>query len=242
MDYKYEFSIVIPAYNEKNRILKTLNSIYEYFQNENFEIIIVDDGSNDNTTSFIENKKESIGENIKIISYQPNKGKGYAVKKGIEKAQGKFILFTDADNSTPIEEFKKLLTALKNNNDIAIGSRYLSNSDIKIKQNIFRILIGRLGNLLIQLLLVKKVKDTQCGFKLFKNEVAKNIFKKQTINRWGFDMEILTIAQILDYKIVEVPVSWLNSSDSRLRPIRDTIKTFLELIKIKLNLLTGKYK
>ena len=115
MDYKYEFSIIIPAYNEKNRILKTLNSIYEYFQNENFEIIIVDDGSNDNTTSFIENKKESIGENIKIISYQPNKGKGYAVKKGIEKAQGKFILFTDADNSTPIEEFKKLLTALKNN-------------------------------------------------------------------------------------------------------------------------------
>ena len=108
--------------------------------------------------------------------------------------------------------------------------------------NIFRILIGRLGNLLIQLLLVKKIKDTQCGFKLFKNEVAKNIFKKQTINRWGFDMEILTIAQILDYKIVEVPVSWLNSSDSRLRPIRDTIKTFLELIKIKLNLLTGKYK
>ncbi len=242
MDYKYEFSIVIPVYNEKNRILKTLNSIYEYFQNENFEIVIVDDGSNDNTASFIKNKKENIGENIKIISYQPNKGKGYAVKKGIEKAQGKFILFTDADNSTPIEEFKKLLTALKNNNDIAIGSRYLPNSDIKIKQSMSRILIGRLGNLLIQLLLVKKIKDTQCGFKLFKNEVAKNIFKKQTINRWGFDMEILTIAQRLNYKIVEVPISWLNSSDSRLRPIRDTIKTFLELIKIKLNLLTGKYE
>ncbi len=242
MKYKYKFSIIVPAYNEKNRILRTLDNIYKHFQNQNSEIIIVDDGSTDNTASFIEYEKENIGDNIKIISYKPNKGKGYAVKKGVEKAQGEFILFTDADNSTPIEEFKKLFAGLQKGFDIAIGSRYLKNSDVKIKQNILRILIGRLGNLLIQLLLVKNIKDTQCGFKLFKNKIAKNIFTQQTIYGWGFDMEILAIAQLFKYKIIEIPVDWYNSADSKFSPIKDTFQTLSELIKIKINLITGKYK
>ena len=242
MDYKYKFSIIIPAYNEKDRILRTLNNIYKYFKGKNSEIIIVDDGSTDNTASFIEYEKENIGDNIKIVSYKKNKGKGYAVKKGVEKAKGELILFTDADNSTPIEEFEKLFAGLKKGFDIAIGSRYLKNSDVKIKQSIFRILIGRFGNLLIQLLLVKNIKDTQCGFKLFKNKTAKNIFQKQNIERWGFDMEILAIAQLFKYKIIEIPVNWYNSSDSKFSPIKDTVQTLSELIKIKINLITGKYK
>ncbi len=242
MDYKYKFSIIIPAYNEKDRILGTLNNIYKYFKGKNSEIIIVDDGSTDNTASFIEYEKENIANNIKTISYQPNQGKGYAVKTGVEKAQGEFILFTDADNSTPIEEFAKLDTGIKQGFDIAIGSRYLKNSAVKIKQSILRILIGRLGNLLIQLLLVKNIKDTQCGFKLFKNKIAKNIFSKQTIYGWGFDMEILVIAQLFKYKIIEIPVDWYNSSASKFSPVKDTLQTLSELIKIKINLITGKYK
>ena len=241
MDYKYKFSIIIPAYNEKNRILTTFKNIYNYFKGQNFEIILVDDGSKDNTSSLIEYEKNKIGDNISIIKYNKNKGKGYAIKKGIEKAQGEYILFTDADNSTPIEEFEKLLNEIKKGFDIAIGSRYLKNSDIKIKQSILRILIGRLGNLLIQFFLIKGIKDTQCGFKLFKNSVAKEIFAKLTINGWGFDMEVLSIAQILKYKIKEVPVSWLNSSDSRVRPIKDAWQTLNELIKIKLNIIRNKY-
>jgi len=242
MDYKYKFSIIIPAYNEKDRILGTLNNIYKYFKGKNFEIIIVDDGSTDNTASFIEYEKENIADNIKTISYQPNQGKGYAIKTGVEKAQGEFILFTDADNSTPIEEFAKLDTGIKQGFDIAIGSRYLKNSAVKIKQSILRILIGRFGNLLIQLLLVKNIKDTQCGFKLFKNKIAKNIFSKQTIYGWGFDMEILVIAQLFKYKIIEIPVDWYNSSASKFSPLKDTLQTLSELIKIKINLITGKYK
>jgi len=240
MEYKKEISIIIPAYNEENRIKITLFSIEKYFHNKNFEIIVINDGSSDNTLELLNTLKDKLP-NLELITYKKNRGKGYAVKKGIENAQGQYILFLDADNSTPIEEFEKLMTEIKKGFDIAIGSRYLEDSDIKIKQSILRILIGRLGNLLIQSLLIKGIKDTQCGFKLFKNLVAKQIFAKQTIDGWGFDMEILAIAQILKYKIKEIPISWLNSTDSRVRPIRDAWRTLNELIKIKINIIKKKY-
>jgi dolichyl-phosphate beta-glucosyltransferase len=241
MKYLKKISIIIPAYNEEQRLKNTVLNINDYFNNQSFEIIVVNDGSSDNTLGLIKKLQDTLI-NLKFISYHTNQGKGYAVKKGIKEASGEYILFLDADNSTPIEEFKKLKQEIEKGIDIAIGSRYLPNSNVKIKQSLLRIIIGRLGNLLIQSLLVKNIKDTQCGFKLFRHQVAKDIFHRQKIKGWGFDMEILAIAQILDYKIKEVAVTWLNSDDSRINPLQDAWKTFKELLKIKSNIIKNKYQ
>jgi len=241
--FEYKLSVVIPAYNEEKRIKTTLVKIYDYLSRKKIdaEIIVVDDGSTDKTVALLEKYKSSIL-NLKIISYKKNQGKGYALKKGILEAKGELILFTDADNSTPIEDFSKLKTALeKTNYEIAIGSRYLNKSSVKIKQPFYRILFGRLGNGLIQAFLIDGIKDTQCGFKLFKHTVAKEIFTLQKVKRWGFNMEVLSIAKSLNYKIVEVPVNWFNSTDSRLRPFLDFPRTFKELIYIKINHWCGRY-
>ncbi len=212
-----KLSVIIPAYNEDKRIVKTLESVKNYLKNHDSEIIVVDDGSTDTTSIFSQ------------ISYPKNMGKGYAIKKGVEKALGDLILFIDADNSTPIEEIEKLL---KVDADIVIGSRYLPESNIEKKQSLLRILIGRLGNFVIALLVVKNIKDTQCGFKLFKKNVAKELFEELETYRFGFDIEILARAQKKGLKIVEIPITWLHNSNSRVRPIRDAAKTFSDLIKI----------
>jgi len=240
---KFDLSIVIPAYNEENRIIDTLEKVDKYIKEKNInaEIIVVDDGSKDSTVNvvnnFIDNHKS-----VKLLSYSINKGKGYAVKTGVLDAKGSLILFTDADNSTPIEEFEKLSKIMNENQmDIVIGSRYLNNKSVEIRQPLYRIIIGRLGNILINFFLIDGIKDTQCGFKLFTEKSAKEIFQLQKIERFGFDMEALLLARKLGYEIKEVPVKWINSFDSRVRPIRDTINTLKELIYIKINLLSGRY-
>lgn len=212
-----KLSIIIPAYNEEKRLGKTLEEVRTFLKNHDSEIIVVDDGSTDGTSAF------------SLISYPVNMGKGYAIKKGVEAAAGDLILFMDADNATPIGELEKLL---KVDADIVIGSRYLPESAIEKKQPLFRVLIGRLGNLIIRLLVVKNVKDTQCGFKLFKKNVAKELFSELQTDRFGFDIEILGRAQKKGYRIVEVPVTWLHNDNSRVRPIRDAFKTLADLIKI----------
>lgn len=243
-EFEKDLSIIVPAYNEEQRITGTILSISQYLNSQKIdaEIIVVDDGSRDKTTQVVEDLANKIS-NLQVVSYHPNKGKGYAVKKGIGESKGKLILFTDADNSTPIEEYENLKKALdETSSDIAIGSRYLPESNIKIKQPFSRILIGRIGNFLIRFFLIENIRDTQCGFKLFKHEAAKNIFFFQKIKRFAFDMEALTIANYLSYKIVEIPVTWTNSADSRLRPVRDSIRTLRDLVFIKLNILSGRYR
>lgn len=244
-NYSYELSVVIPAYNEEKRIVETLKTVFAYLA-EHFsfsEVIVVDDGSADNTVDVV----KALGcekVDLKVISLGRNLGKGAAVKKGVLEAQGEYILFMDADNATRIDEVDNMIQVLDlNKADLVIGSRYLSDSAVKVQQPWYRVLIGRMGNILIRWLLVDDIMDTQCGFKIFKNYVAKDIFQRLKIARFGFDMEILAIAQkVLGYRIQEMPVSWYDSADTRVRPVRAAVRTFVELIWIKINLLSARYQ
>lgn len=232
-------SIVIPAYNEEKRLPKTLKSIFEFLKRQDYssEVIVVDDGSSDATASEVKNEKLKV-KNLRLLTHPKNLGKGAAVRTGVLTARGEFILFTDADGSTPIGEVNKLLPHPL---DIAIGSRYLPQSHIKIRQPWYRRFLGLWANKLIQLTLLPGISDTQCGFKLFRANAAKEIFASSTINRWGFDMEILFLAQKRGYRIKEVPIIWVNSPQTRLRPVRSALSTLGELIQIKWNQWQGKY-
>jgi len=235
-----DLSVVIPSFNEANRIVPTLQKVHDFLAHQSFssEIIVANDGSTDGTLSVLHTLQKKI--DFTVVGYPKNKGKGFACTTGIYAATGKNILIMDADFSTPIEEVLPLLETLKNA-DIAIGSRYLHDSKIEISQPKFRIAIGRIGNSLIQFLFLKNIVDTQCGFKLFPHGIAKEIFSRQKIHRFGFDIEALAIAKSLGYSITEVPVRWVNSADSRVRPIRDALRTLFDLLFIKLNFWTGRY-
>jgi dolichyl-phosphate beta-glucosyltransferase len=239
--YDYDLSIIVPAYNEERRIKKTLEAINKYFIGKSMtrQIIVVDDGSSDNTAGIVQSLRNEVYA-LSIVKYYPNQGKGYAIKKGIEESNGEYILFSDADNSTPIEEFEKVYPLLKNS-QVVIGSRYISGSNIVVGQPKYRVLIGRLANKLIRFFLLDGIRDTQCGFKAFQHEAAREIFSRMKVNRFGFDMEILAIARLLNFSVREIPVNWYNSPESRIRPVKDAIRTFGELIYIKLNLWGGRY-
>lgn len=237
--FTLKYSIIIPAYNEEKRITETLKKVQDYFISkwDMYEIIVVNDGSKDNTI-WIVNK---FNKNIKIVQNPANIGKGYSIKNWVSHALWEYILFIDADNSTPIDNFPKLEKYL-DTYDIVIWSRYMKDSEIGRKQPWYRRIVGRLGNKLIRLLLMKWIQDTQCWFKVFKHNCAMNIFPAQTIHRFWFDMEILFIAKIRWYSIKEVPVSWFNADWSRLHPIKDSIKTLGELLYIKFNQIFDGYK
>lgn len=239
-DFKFKYSIIIPAFNEEKRLPNTLKLIYNFFKDKNikYEIIVVDDWSTDNTNEIIEKLKIN---NLKILKNIKNKWKWFSVKKWVLAAKWKYILFTDADNSTPIEELNNLKYYLKDF-DIIIWSRYCDNSNIIITQSKIRQIIWKIWNKIIQYFLINWIQDTQCWFKLFKHNIAKKLFWLQKINWWWFDMEILLAWKSMWYKIKEVPVNWSNSNFSRVRPIRDSFKTLLELIFIKINFWFDWYK
>lgn len=227
-----DFSIIIPAYNEENRIGETLKKIQSYFlsKNYNYQIIVVDDGSRDRTSQIV----EKFSPDIILLKNEKNYGKGYSIKRGVEKAEGNFILFTDADLSTPIEEIEKLLVYLvRENYDIAIGSRGLKESKIVIHQPFYREYAGKFFNLLVKLFIMNEISDTQCGFKCFKGNVAKKLFSKSLIYGFAFDVEILYIAKIMGYKIKEVPIVWYNSKMSKVSILKHPLQMIYELVKIK---------
>ncbi len=232
---KVDLSIVIPAYNEEKRVLGTLSRIIDYFKNrsEVYEIIVVNDGSIDKTKELIENFSKN--NNIKLISYEPNRGKGFAVRTGVLNSKGELILFTDADLATPIEEYEKLLSYIRNGYDIAIGSRALKESKIVIHQPFYREIAGKAFNKVVQLLTVKGINDTQCGFKLFKGDVGREIFSRCKLNGFSFDIEFLFYAKKLNYKIIEVPVIWIHQERSKVKLLRDGFRMLLDLILIRLN-------
>lgn len=240
MNRQVDLTVIVPAYNESKRISQTLRGIVQFFNGEgiSYEVLVVNDGSTDQTAEVV---KALNLENVTVIDYGENRGKGYAVNYGVMHASGAWVLFTDADNSTPIEEYTKL-AAQKDDYEIIIGSRYLADSKIVIKQSKLRILLSRIGNILAQAILLGGIKDTQCGFKLFSTSAAKRVFGKQTIWRWGFDMEILRAGRELGYKIKEVPVTWYNDEQTHIQSRRVFTKTFIELLTIRLNSLRGFYK
>ena len=239
---KSSVSVVVPAYNEESRILPTLERLRQYLKGHfrEFEIIVVDDGSADNTASVVKALSLELKE-LNLLRYEKNRGKGYAVRKGVLSSGGAMVLICDADLSAPIEELEKLQTFIEGGFDIAIGSRGLSESDIIVRQPWYREGMGKIFNMFVKTLVFGGIKDTQCGFKLFRGDVARSLFAKSLINGFSFDVEILFLAGKAGYRIKEEPVKWLNSPNSKVRLITDPARMFLELLKIRINWLTGKY-
>lgn len=244
MNNEIHLSVIIPAYNEESRIAKTLLDIDRYLskQKYGYEILVVNDGSKDKTAKIIQNF-QSVVRNLELINNPENHGKGYVVRQGMLQAKGKYRLFTDADNSTSIEHVEKMWPFFEKGFEVVIGSR--DSKDAKgakqaVSQSFIKRLMGNFGNLLIQILAVWGIWDTQCGFKAFQSKAAKDIFSRLIIDRWGFDIEALAVAQRLGYKIAKVPVCWVNEPDSKVG-WKGYLKTFTELFQIKLNLIKDKY-
>lgn len=234
-------SIVIPAYNEEKRIPATLLDIDQKLKNKNFnyEILVVDDGSKDNTVQVVKNLKNKIA-NLNIIENPENHGKGWGVCRGMLLASGKYALFMDADNSTTIDQFDNFLPYFNEGYDVVIGSIWIEGAKINEKAGFYRRLLGKISKLIIRIVLGLNILDTQRGFKAFKKEVINPIFSRQTIWRWGFDFEILYIAKKLGYKIKEVPVIWNNPGESKVK-LSSYFSTLLDLLKVRLNSFLGKY-
>jgi glycosyltransferase involved in cell wall biosynthesis len=235
-------SIIIPAYNEGSRLGLTLEKVVSYLarQGRDAEVIAVNDGSRDNTAEIVRGYADR-NPRLRLLENPGNRGKGYSVRNGMQHARGKVLLFSDADLSSPIEEMEKLLAAIRDGADIAIGSRWLSSNLQTQRQPLYRQLFGRVFNLLLRIILGLNFKDTQCGFKAFTRRAAKTIFPLQRIERWGFDPELLYLAKKFKFKVVEVPVAWAHSEGTRISPLRDGTMMFLEMLKIRWNAITGKY-
>jgi glycosyltransferase involved in cell wall biosynthesis len=237
-------SIVIPAYNEEQRLPATLTRVEEYSSGQDFsftEILVVDDGSSDGTA---ERAAEFMRGHpcVRLLQNPGNRGKGYSVRHGMLEAKGDWVLFTDADLSSPIEELEKLLAAVEREDaQIVIGSRALDRSLVGVHQPLFREYAGRFFNLVMRAVTGLKFKDTQCGFKLFQREAAREIFSRQRLERFGFDAEILFLAELLGYRAVEVPVRWNDVAGSKVGTLQG-LNGFADLVRIRRNQWAGRYK
>jgi dolichyl-phosphate beta-glucosyltransferase len=237
-------SIIIPAYNEELRIEHTLKKVFanDFLSSLDLEIIVVDDASSDQTALIVKNIAQAYP-CVKLLQGDINRGKGFSVRKGMLKARGDYLVFIDADNSTPIEEIQKLLPlVMKGDCDIAIGSRGLKESKIKVRQAWVRRNMGKTFNLFVRCLLLKDFPDTQCGFKCFSKKAAQAVFSLQRIDRFAFDVEALVIARIKGLTIKEVPVVWINNPQSKVNPINDASRMFFDLFLIKMNVWKGLYQ
>ncbi len=230
-------SVVIPAYNEENRLGPTIIRIKEYLAAQNYtsEILVVDNASQDKTIEVAKAGGVAVME-------EPRRGKGAAVRTGMLAARGEYILFSDADLSTPIEEVEKLLDTIRAGYDVAIASRALPESKLVKRQPWYREMVGRLGNVLVRLMAVRGIADTQCGFKLFPRAVARRIFPAQRLTGAAFDVEVLFIAQHAGLKIAELPVTWIDSPDTRFSRVRDSLDALKDLFRIRVNWLLGRYR
>lgn len=234
-------SIIIPAYNEEKRLPKTLKLIGAYLKKRRIknEIIVVDDGSTDATVKAASSVR---GIKVRVLKNRVNSGKGFSINHGMLKARGDVLLFTDADLSTPVhffDDFKKLHAA---GIDIVIASRAVKGAVKKVKQPLYRDLMGRFFNVLVKLITGLGLNDTQCGFKSYTKKAAKAIFSRQTIFDFGFDAEVLYIAKIHGFKIKESPVDWYDSPATKVKAVRDSVRMLLGLFRVRWNDMIGKYK
>jgi len=235
-------SVIIPAYNEEKRLPKTLAEIDKYLskQDYSYEILVVSDGSTDRTVEVTRNLIPKI-KNLKVLDYEKNRGKGFGTREGMLKAKGKYRVFTDADNSTSIDQVEKMWPHFKAGFDIIIGSRDIKGAVIAVPQTWTRRRIGDIFNLFVQIICgLWRIWDTQCGFKGFTKEAVENVFPKCKINRFAFDPEILLLSKRMGYKIKEIPITWINDPESKVK-LKSMIKMGRDLIKIRLNLIKGVY-
>jgi dolichyl-phosphate beta-glucosyltransferase len=237
-----EYSIVIPAYNESARLGATLEKVlaHVHAQQWDAEVIVVNDGSSDNTAEIVRGfaAHDPI---VHLVENPGNRGKGYSVRNGMLHAQGRIVLFSDADLSSPIEESIKLFAAIEAGADIAIGSRWLRAETQTQRQPLHRQIFGRIFNLLLRITLGLQFADTQCGFKAFRQPAVQAIFPLQKVERWGFDPEILFLARKFGFQVKEVPVLWGHSGGTRIHPLKDGSRMFLEMLHVRWNDWTGKY-
>jgi dolichyl-phosphate beta-glucosyltransferase len=233
-------SVIIPAWNEERRMPASLERIVAFVQEQPYdvEVVVVDDGSQDATAAIVEGVAQEHSF-VRLIR-NPHGGKGAAVKAGVTHARGQYLIISDTDLSVPIEELVKFLPPALERYDVAIASREIAGAQ-RIDEPQYRHLMGRVYNSLVRLVAVSGIQDTQCGFKAFRREVAHEVFPRQTIEGWGFDVEVLFIAQRLGYHIVEVPVTWYYGRESKIRPIHDTLGMIRDLWQVRLNARRGLY-
>jgi dolichyl-phosphate beta-glucosyltransferase len=234
-------SVIIPAWNEESRMPASLERIVAFVEQQphTIEVIVVDDGSEDNTAAIVETFARE-HDFLRLIR-NPHGGKGAAVKTGVVQARGQYLVISDTDLSVPIDELVKFLPPILDGYDVAIASREAKGAR-RIGEPYYRHLMGRVYNLLVRLVAVPGIQDTQCGFKAFRREVARQVFDRQTIEGWGFDVEVLFIAQRLGYRVVEVPVTWYYGRESKIRPLQDTLGMVRDLWQVRSNARRGLYK
>jgi glycosyltransferase involved in cell wall biosynthesis len=237
------YSIVIPAYNETARIERALSSVSDCIRSRGWdaEVLVVDDGSVDNTAALIQLWAQRHPE-VRLIRNDRNRGKGYSVRNGMLRAAGEIVMFTDADLSSPIEEAERLFAAIAEGADVAIGSRWLTGRRIVHKQPLYRRVFGRCFNALTRTIMRLPFADTQCGFKAFRREAAQLVFGLQRIERWGFDPEILFIGIKRGLRISEVPVTWGHDERSRISYLRDGMQMLMELAFVRWSAFRGRYR
>lgn len=233
--YDYDLSLVVPCYNESKSLKETMGRVIGHMENIplRYELILVNDGSKDNTVKVMEEIQELHGKDIvKIASYEKNRGKGYAVRLGLSEALGENIIFMDADLSTDLSHITEFVELLRVHN-VVIGSRKIPGCQIRKKQTPFRVLIGKTAKLVTSAIVDLDFYDTQCGFKGFRHEVVYDILPELTIDRFCFDVEMLYVAKLKGFGFKEVPVIWMNREESTVNPIKDGMKFATDLIKIR---------
>lgn len=235
-------SVIIPAYNEAERIPLTLIDIDKHLSKRDYsyEILVINDGSKDRTAEVVRKMAAGGIKNLKLVDNQVNRGKGAVVRQGLLVAKGAYRLFTDADNSTSIDQFDRMLPYFKEGHEVVIGSRAIKGAKLDPPQPLYRSIPGKLGNLVIQLLLLPGIWDTQCGFKAFTAEAAERIFPHVRITGWGFDVEALALAKKFGSRIKEIPVHWVNDLRSHVSA-KAYLQVLLQTITIRWWLWTGVY-
>lgn len=237
-----DLSVVIPAFNEQSRLAPALQEILDYLRGRggSFEVIVVDDGSRDGTAAVVRRLSEDAPE-LRLVRLAANQGKGYAVRTGVMNATGSQVLFADADGATPIAEIERLQAALREGADVSIGSRAVPSTEVRVRAKWHRRLIGRFFHLLVSTLTVAGIRDTQCGFKLFRGPVAHDLFSRMRMNGFSFDVEVLLMAQRGGYRVAEIPVNWHHVPGSRVSLVRDSLRMARDLFIIRANATRGLY-